>query len=299
MVKKGLTSILIPANKEKFLTQTINDLLKKCTNNIEIIVVLDGYWPSDLDEQWQQQIVNDSRVHYIHFSQRKGMRAGINAAAALAQGEYLLKLDGHCMVDIDFDAILKMYFIKDDWVMIPRRYRLDAKNWKLTDLEKPPIDYEYLNWPKSNPQEVGLHGNVWNERTRERMNNPAYMIDDNMSFQGSCWFMKRIHFERLGGLSEVGYETFVQEAQEIGLKTWLGGGRVVTNKYTWYAHLHKGKELGRGYFIDKGEMIRGRDYSVDFWMNNRWGDRVHDIAWLIEQFWKVPSWPEDRKLWKL
>lgn len=298
MVKKGLISILIPVNKEKFLTQTINDILAKATGDIEIVVSLDGYWPSDLDAQWNQSIVEDPRVHYVHFSQRKGMRAGINAAAAVAQGEYFLKLDGHCMVEKGFDEVLKAD-IEDNWIVIPRRYRLDAENWQLTDLEKTPIDYEYLNWPHSNPSEIGLHGNIWNERTRERMQKPEFLIDDNMSFQGSCWFMTRKHFEWLGGLSEVGYETFVQEAQEIGLKTWLGGGRVVTNKKTWYAHLHKGRKLGRGYFIDKGEMVRGRDFSVDYWMNNRWPDRIHDIAWLIEKFWPVPSWPEDRSKWRL
>ena len=295
---KQLVSVLIPTNKEKFLTQTINEVLIKATGAIEIIVVLDGYWPHELDQEWQQTIVDDSRVHYIHFSNRQGMRAGINAAAAVSTGEYLLKLDGHCMLEKGFDEVLKAD-CEDNWVVIPRRYRLDAENWQLTEFNKPPIDYEYLNWPKSNPQEIGLHGNIWDKRTVQRMDNPEYLIDENMSFQGSCWFMKRSHFEWLGGLSEVGYETFVQEAQEIGLKTWLGGGKVMTNKKTWYAHLHKGKKYGRGYFIDKKEMIRGRDFSVNYWMNNQWPERIHDIEWLIERFWPVPTWPEDRVLWSL
>ncbi len=298
MLVNNLVSVLIPTNQEKFLTQTIKDILAKASGDIEIIVTLDGYWPHDLDQKWGQSIVDDERVHYIHFSKSRGMRAGINAAAALAHGEYLMKLDGHCMLDQGFDTKLKAD-IEDNWIVIPRRKRLDAVNWVIQDVGKPDIDYEYLNWPKANPSEVGIHGNIWNERTRERLNKPEYELDDNMSFQGSCWFMTRKHWDWLGGLSEVGYETFVQEAQELGNKTWLGGGRVVTNKKTWYAHLHKGKDIGRGYFIDKREMVRGRDYSVDYWMNNRWEERVHDIAWLVEKFWPVPTWPENRSLWVL
>lgn len=285
-----IVSIIIPVKNEQFLNKTVQDLLKKATGAIEIIIVLDGYWP--------EEIIEDTRVNYIHFTGRRGMRACINAGAAMAKGKYLLKIDGHCMVDEGFDEKLKAN-CEDNWIVIPRRFRLDAENWTLGDTHKLPIDYEFLNWPHWNKEEVGLHGNVWNQRTQERMDKPEYMIDDNMSFQGSFWFMTKKHWNWLGGMSEVGYETFVQEAQELGLKTWLGGGRVVTNKHTWYAHLHKGRKYGRGYFIDQKEMIRGRLYSVDFWMNNRWPERVHDIEWLIEKFWPVPTWPENRELWKL
>jgi glycosyltransferase involved in cell wall biosynthesis len=286
----GRVSILIPACKEKFLNQTLQDLLDNCTGDFEIIVSLDGYWP--------EEILENEKIRYVHFGARRGMRSGINAAAAIATGEYLLKIDGHCMVDKGFDEKLKAD-MEDNWIVIPRRHRLDADLWELQEVNKPPVDYEYLCFPRANPNEVGLHGNIWNARTIERMDDPKYLIDENMSFQGSCWFMTRKHWDWLGGMSEVGYETFVQEAQELGMKTWLGGGKVMTNKKTWYAHLHKGKKHGRMYFIDKEEMIRGRDYSVDYWMNNRWPDRIHDIDWLIERFWPVPTWPEDRSKWVL
>lgn len=287
---KDLVSIILPVKNEQFLNKTVHDILNKAHGNIEVLVALDDYWPDE--------VINDKRVNYIHFSGRTGMRKLINSAAQVAKGEFLLKVDGHCMFDEDFDDILK-HDIEDNWIVIPRRLRLEPETWTLCDTQKPPVDYEFLNWPHWNEKEVGLHGNIWNERTLARMNDPKYLIDENMSFQGSCWFMTKKHWGWLGGMSEDGYETFVQEAQEIGLKTWLGGGKVMTNKKTWYAHLHKGKKYGRGYFIDKREMIRGRDYSVDFWMNNRWTNRIHDIEWLIERFWPVPTWPEDRSLWKL
>ena len=70
------------------------------------------------------------------------------------------------------------------------------------------------------------------------------------------------------------------------------------NKNTWYAHLHKGKEYGRGYFMNKSENDRGNQYCDDYWMNNRWEKRTYNLDYLIERFWPVPTWPEDRSLWK-
>jgi hypothetical protein len=40
-------------------------------------------------------------------------------------------------------------------------------------------------------------------------------------------------------------------------------------------------------------MIQGAVYSADYWMNNRWKERKYDLAWLIDKFWPVPSWPTD------
>lgn len=99
----------------------------------------------------------------------------------------------------------------------------------------------------------------------------------------------------LGGMSEVGYGTFTQEPQEIGMKTWLGGGAVKVNKKVWYAHLHKGRTYGRMYHQDRAEVVRGHNYSADYWMNNRWEKRIHDVEWLIDRFWPVPTWPVNWK----
>jgi hypothetical protein len=142
---------------------------------------------------------------------------------------------------------------------------------------------------------MGMHGVEWWSRGKERLA-PMYDIDDTMSFQGSCWFMKRKWFtDFLGGMSEVGYGTFSQEPQEIGNKTWLGGGEIKTNKKTWYAHLHKGKRYGRMYSINQREIVQAHNWSADYWMNNRWDGRIHDIEWLIDKFAPVPTWPEDWK----
>jgi hypothetical protein len=110
--------------------------------------------------------------------------------------------------------------------------------------------------------------------------------------------MTKTHFDdHLNGLSELGYGTFSQEFQEIGNKTWLGGGAVKINKKTWYAHLHKGKTYGRMYSANMREIVAGHNYSADYWMGNKWEGRIYDIDWLIDKFAPVPTWPEDKSTW--
>ena len=102
-------SVLIPARNERFLVQTVADVLQKATGSIEIIVVLDGYWPEPQLPDWPDLVI-------IHRGRARGMRAAINAAAAIAKGDYLMKTDAHCMFGEGFDEILKAD-CEDDWIV--------------------------------------------------------------------------------------------------------------------------------------------------------------------------------------
>ena len=283
-------SVIIPSRNELFLPQTINDLITKATGDVEVIAVLDGYWPNP-------PLPNYKNLHIIHRGESKGMRASINAGVAIAKGEYLMKCDAHCMFAQGYDEVLQADCDKD-WIVIPPRFSLDAENWVIENNGKPRRDYHYLCYPDPNKgHDVGMHGVEWWDRGKQR-SDPEYDIDDNMSFQGSCWFMTKYHFDNfLHGMSEVGYGTFSQEPQEIGNKTWLGGGAVKVNKKTWYAHLHKGKRYGRMYNQNHNEIVEAHRWSAKHWMNNEEPNMVHKIDWLIEKFWPVPTWPEDRSLW--
>lgn len=278
-------SIIIPSRNEQFLPQTVNDIFAKAAGDIEVLTVLDGYWPDPILKDRPNLII-------IHRGAAQGMRPAINSAAAIAKGDYLMKSDAHCMFDAGFDEKL-VADCDDNWVVVPRRYALDAENWT-TRPDRSPIDYHYLKSPLES-DDGALHGRAWNRRRDKRQD---MLIDDEMSSQGSCWFMSRRHWDWLGGLHLEGYGDFIQEFQEIGMKTWLGGGQVKINKGTWYAHLYKGRKYGRGYKVSRSSWHRGCYYSADLWLNNHWEERIHDFKWLIEKFWPVPTWPEDyESLW--
>ena len=279
-----MLSIVIPARNEQFLPHTLKDITQKAAGDYEVFVALEGYWPTDVFEH--------PNVHYIHRSQ-KGMRSSINDAVRTSQGDVIMKIDAHCMVDKEFDVKMTR-IMQRDWVVVPRRKRLDADNWAIQDVGKPDVDYEFIGYPGDSAVALGIKGQIWTQRALDRKH---LLLDENMTFQGSCYAMSREHWEKIGGLSPEGYGEFVREAQEISLKTWLGGGRVMTNKFTWYAHLHKGKKYGRGYYLNKREVDSGNAYCDDYWFNNRWERRKHDLAWLIKRFAPVPTWPEDEKLW--
>lgn len=121
------------------------------------------------------------------------------------------------------------------------------------------------------------------------------MIDELMSAQGSCWFMKKSYYNELELLDEETYGPFYKEFQEISFKCWLSGGQVVVNKNTFYAHLHKGKTYGRGYFLDKRTLTRAQE-ATNRWMYERiWNKQTLPFSSMIERFWPVPTW-DDAKL---
>jgi glycosyltransferase involved in cell wall biosynthesis len=283
-----MLSIVIPARNERFLAQTVEEVLGKSEGLIECIVILDGYWPDP-------QLPEHPCLRIIHRGVSLGMRAGINAGVAIARGKYILKLDGHCMLDQGYDLKLAADCEKN-WVVIPRRKRLDAENWTIQESRKIDVDYEYLSFP-NDPGDFGgpgLNGKQWNERSFSRKH---VDIDENMSFQGSAWFMHRDYFYELELMDEQNYGPFWNEAQEIGLKCWLSGGKVMTNKKTWYAHLHKGKKYGRGYTMSNAWLTQGAQYTKR-WLGpigSAWHKQTLPIDHLIERFWPIPSWPDDWK----
>lgn len=276
-------SIILPARNERFLARTVEDLLTQARGDIEILAMLDGAWADPM-------LPADPRVRVIHFGTSQGMRACINAGARVATGTYLLKLDAHCAVSEGYDEVLQADY-EPNWVVVPRRMSLDPDTWTRQP-GKAPIDAHFLSYPYERPHDwsCGLHGDVWKARAQARAD---VLIDEEMSSQGSCWFMAKAYWEQQGDLDDQSYGTFAQEFQEIGLRTWLGGGQVMVNKQCWYLHLHKGTRFGRGYSFQAGDQERGKAFCTEFWMGNRWAARQHDLRWLIERFWPVPTWPAD------
>ena len=280
-------TVCIPNRNSPYTTNTIKDVLAKAGCSVEVIV--------NVDEEWPTPLVNDERVHYIHPPSPIGLRRGVRNCVAMAKGKYILKTDDHCMFGENFGRIL-IDSHQDNWVQIPRRYALDADNWKREEREddKYPIDYMYIDFPlKGKDHDDGMHGVPWKARREERKD---IEIDETPSMQGSCYFMTKDYFNNvLHRLSEDGYGQFAQESQQIGFKTWLSGGKVMVNKKTWYAHLHKGNKHGRFYKFPGGT-VEASNWSASHFLNDQDPGMIHKFEWFIdEKFPGMPSWPANWK----
>lgn len=273
-------SVIIPSIQPQYLQRTVEDILLKAKGDIEIIIILDGYW--------HDVAIDDPRVRTVHFGRHIGMRGGINAGMTIATGDYMMKTDEHCMFDEGFDEKLKAD-CEDGWVVIPRRKRLDAEKWEVINDGRPDIDYMYVEYPFLKPfdKTQGLHGAIWNLKGREE-----FAIDDTPTMQGSCYFMSKKTWDTYfpTGLDSESYGPFTQEAQEISMAAWLSGGRVIVNKKTWYAHFHKGKR-GKGYGFSTAQYKqhcewneRGRVYCIARWINDP------KFKQFIEKFPTMPNW---------
>jgi len=234
-----MVSVIIPAYHEKYLTQTTESILNNFDGDFEVIIVLDGYWT---------QIVGDPRVRCVHLGKNRGMRGAINAGVAVSRGEYILKLDAHVDVDKGLDVKLVSEH-KDNWIQIPRRKRLDAELWQPSNDGRPDIDYMYLN--------KELRGRK-DEKKNADPELKKVLLDETESFQGSCYFMKKDYFYKLGLLDDINFGGSGNEAQEIAFKCKADGGKVMVNKKTWYAHWHKpqGEPVN---FVDRG---KSREYII-------------------------------------
>lgn len=279
-------SVIIPARKEPYLRETIKDLYDNAADDIEVILVLDGYKPDF-------RIPKRNGLVVMRNQSPQGMRKCINNATGIATGEYLMKIDAHCSIGEGWDEILKAD-CSDNWIIVPRRYWFDAVEWKI--LDRPYVDAMSYLYPFIYVYRPRLTCRP--DERRQRMQKDDLVED--MGFQGSLWFMTAKHFKRLGGLNEYGYGTFSSEPEELGLKTQLGPweGSVMRNKKTWYAHWSKPMSHWRadpevaGRADDK-ERDAGWIYTFDYWWNNRWKDRAHDFEWLVDKFWPLPTWPDN------
>jgi GT2 family glycosyltransferase len=284
-------SVVIPSRDEQFLVPTIDDIFAHAKGDTEVVAVLDSdRWPAE----WKEVTDRHPRLHTLHNGQSLGMRTAINrgvASAASRGADYVMKLDGHCSLSEGFDITL-LEEIEDNWVVVPRRGRLDPETWTATDTHKPDIDYHYLSFP-DDPNDfggAGLNGKVWDERAVQRKD---IELDEEMSSQGSCWLTSVANFQRLELMDEASYGKFWNEMQEIGLKCWLSGGKLMVNKRAKYLHLHKGKKYGRGYKLPESALTTGRNHTMLWLWNEAWGKQTLPFSWLIEHFWPVPTWPEN------
>ena len=293
------TSIIIPSRNEKWLSKTVDDVFAKATGEIEVIVVLDGPTEFELPKE-------RPNLKFITKVVAEGLRPAIKDASNIATGKYLLKLDSHCMVSPGFDEELKKD-CEDNWVVVSRYYALNPETWTIGD-KKYNSDYFYLGcpWIGHSHNMISFQDIPWKSRDKIRKD---ILIDETMTMQASLWFMTADHFHnRLGNLDAEKWGSWSCEQQEISLKTWLGGGRVMVNKNVWNAHYQRPIEERR---ILVPEYSRRTDAYIHkhfalYFLNNRWEGQIYRFDWLIDHFWPLPNamtradgekypWPDDWK----
>jgi len=251
-------SVVIPSYKDPLLIKTIQSLLdnSELGSRLEIIATLDGYWP-------EFELIQDSRVRYVHLGRNRGMRGAINAAVDVARGEFLCRTDEHCMFGPGFDKIMTKH-CKPNWIMTARRYFLDPINWKIME-EHGYIDYEKL---VIQGEEGGIQkfaGQNWRNRTKLRK---KYMIDETMAMQGSCWVMPHQWWKDvIGELQTEGYGPLIQDSHEMQFKTDQAGGKLMLNKHTWFAHKHRSfsRTHNNGTKENPANCDAGYEYAIEVW----------------------------------
>ena len=306
-------SVIIPARNEIFLSHTIDDILKNSEADTEIIVILDGYWPDP-------PIHDNKKLIVVHHSESIGQRASVNEGARISQSKYIMKADAHCSFGKGFDRIL-IEDCKYDWTMIPTLYNLHAFDWlclscgrKTYQGFKPSLckkchgmEFEmvvlwkqrdgkgpYVSWRF----DKNMQFQQWRKHSRRPETKGDFV--ETMSFAGPCFFIHRDRYWDLGGCDEK-HGSWGQFGTEWACKTWLSGGKLITTRKTWFAHLFRtGNFKGSGwqgssfpYPISAKQQEHAKEYSKDIWLNNKWEKAKYPLSWLIEKFKPVPDWHDE------
>ena len=308
MINKRDVSVLIAARNEEFLSRTVNDVLKNKRANTEVIVVADGSWPNP-------PVKDHPDVTLIYHPESIGQRGAINEAAKISQAKYIMKLDAHCTLDEGFDVKL-MADCEYDWTVIPRMYNLHVFDWRCKKCKhtwyQGPRPKEC---PKCKNKEGFTRMMVWKPRWNRKSDHmrfddtlhfqywgslgkrPGYEgdITETMSFIGACFFMHRKRYWDIDGLDEK-HGSWGQMGTEISCKTWLSGGRLVTNRKTWFSHMFRTQAgFGFPYPLRGSQVEVARQHSRNLWFKGEWPKAKHDLQWLIDKFAPIPDWPNKQK----
>lgn len=297
-------SVLIAARNEMFLNRTVADVLAHRRGDTDIVVVLDGDWPDE-------PLAPDPRVRVVKLSASIGQRASINLAARLSSADYIMKLDAHCGVAEGFDVELMRAAeeLGPNVTQVPAQWNLHAFDWVcgcgwLADqgpkpsacgrCQSPNVRMDVV-WTRRRLSEAWRFDSQlrfqpnWGEWKDKQGDAP---IIDTMTCLGACWMQRRDRFWALGGLDE-GHGSWGQVGVEVALKAWLSGGRLVTNRQTWYAHMFRTQQGFRHpYPITEEQVERARVYSRNLWRSGTWPLQIRSLRSLVEQFWPVPGWSE-------
>jgi len=242
-------SVVIPSYKDPYSMNTIRDLLDKSElgDKLEIIDVLDGYWPTF-------ELIQDPRVRYVHLGKNRGMRGAINAGVQVSRGEFLMRVDEHQMFGKGYDRKLTRD-CKPNWIMTARRYFLNPEKWEVME------EHVYVDYMK-----LKISGGKFTGVTRP--GNDHEKIQESQAMQGSMWVMPRKWWDDvIGELQTEGYGPLIQDSHEMVFKTWKAGGKLMVNKNTWHAHKHRSfkRTHNNGTPENPAKCDDGYAYAIKVW----------------------------------
>ena len=307
--------VVIPGRREEFISRTIEDVLKNRRGKTQVI--------AGLDEKWAEPPIKDHEdVIIYHTNKAIGQRAMTNRCVELSDAKYIMKLDAHCMVSEGFDLALLEGFKKlgDNVVQIPVLYNLHAFNWKCkkcgNEWYQGPTPTHCQN-PGEQRGDSECDGKefervmVWKPRFNrksefyrfdpdlhfqyhaDRKKHPEAVGDypETMSAQGSCFVVSREKYWELN-ICDESWGSWGNQGSEVACKTWLSGGRLVTNRKCWYSHLFRtqGGDFSFPYPQSGKQVDHARKTSQDLFLNNKWEMQIRPLSWLVEKFWLVPGW---------
>ncbi len=249
----------------------------------------------------------------MHHTESIGQRAATNEGARISQAKFVMKADAHCAFDKGFDVKL-MDGCKQDWTLVPIMWNLHAFDWECTECgdrtyQGPQMtecrncknkDFKMMIVWKPRPKRVtyswrfdkDMQFQYWRAHRKRRETRIGKYIE-TMSFVGACWLMHRDRYWELEGLDE-GHGSWGQVGTEVACKSWLSGGKLLTCKKTWFAHMFRTRNKGFSfpYKISGRDQSNAKKYSKDLWLNNKWPKQKHKLEWLVEKFKPVPGWHE-------
>lgn len=238
-----LVSVIIADLFEEHLPETIENLKKTADGPIEIIVKKDD--------------------------QSKGMRYCLNQAVEEAQGEFLFKIDGHCIMTPHWDTILQTVCADPKDMAITRIKSIDEDSWTVVE-EKQGFDFVTLETDLS----VRGCGEFVSDDpdTAETMATTGcgIMLHRQRYLElGRCW-------EHLGRYGNLG--------AEWALKIWLSGGKMLVNRYVTCGHLFRIQGVAGCTIVEqrKYRKILGLQFALGMGPEQK-----YKMAWLAERFGKI------------
>lgn len=296
-------SVCIPARNEEWLNLTVADVFRNSTADTEVIVVLDGAWP-------RQPLAQHPKLTVVYLPESIGQRAATNLAARISTATYVMKLDAHCSVAHGFDTTLieSAKELGRNVVQVPAQRNLHVYDWVCNACGRREYQRGLTQCHQCASTDIRKEV-VWKPRGGTRMIRwrldsdlhyqgwggiPAQDYVETMSCLGACWFVGRDYWHEIEGLDE-GHGSWGQVGCELACKTWLSGGRMVTNTKTDYAHFFRVGGQQFPYAITGNEQEYARQYSRNLWRGNRWHKQIHPLKWMVDKFWPVPGWTEEQR----